>query len=160
MGSVDFTLKMRNPAEGEDGLRITLKEIMQGDLASGPGMPGESGMVAFLGLSLDGKSSTMILESLSESYESHQLTTEKEAEMEKAKLEFNGLEEDDVMICHKCKTLVDEADLREDEPSGMGETSIMSKMHCSSCGYIDLPAGVSREEYQRYREKPQRKVIR
>ncbi len=66
---------------------------------------------------------------------------------------FEEKSEDDVIICPKCKSLVNEQDFVEDQLSEMASTSIMSKINCPKCGYIGLPVEVSREEYLKYGSK-------
>ena len=78
---------------------------------------------------------------------------EEEAEREKAADEHNEKDEDNVIICPKCKLLVGEADFRMDEFSEMGDVSLMSKINCSNCGYVGLPVEVSRKEYRAYAKK-------
>jgi phage FluMu protein Com len=67
---------------------------------------------------------------------------------------YEDKDEDDVIICPKCKSLVNEQDFLEDEVTEMAPTSIMSKINCSKCGYIGLPVEVSKEEYLKYGSKP------
>ena len=76
---------------------------------------------------------------------------------EKRKEEADAYEEkdeDDVIICPKCKSLVNEQDFLEDEVSEMAPTTIMTKINCPKCGYIGLPVEVSKEEYLKYGTKP------
>ncbi len=63
---------------------------------------------------------------------------------------YDEKDEDDVIICPKCKSLVNQQDFLEDEVSEMASTSIMSKINCPKCGYIGLPVEVSREEYYKF----------
>jgi len=67
---------------------------------------------------------------------------------------FEEENEEDVIICPKCKSLVNEQDFLEDQLSEMASTSIMSKINCPKCGYIGLPVEVSKEEYLKYGSKP------
>ncbi|MFN7990748.1 MAG: hypothetical protein U0R44_01180 [Candidatus Micrarchaeia archaeon] len=73
---------------------------------------------------------------------------------EKAAEKYEEKEEDNVIICPKCKLLVDEADFKDDELSEMADTSIMSKINCTNCGYVGMPVEVSRAEYLKYGKKP------
>jgi hypothetical protein len=67
---------------------------------------------------------------------------------------YPAKDEDDLIICPKCKSLVNEQDFQEDEVSEMGSDSIMAKINCPKCGYIGLPIEVSKEEYLKYGSKP------
>jgi DNA-directed RNA polymerase subunit RPC12/RpoP len=67
---------------------------------------------------------------------------------------YDEKSEDDVIICPKCKSLVNEGDFAEDQVSEMASTSIMSKIHCPKCGYVGLPVEVTRAEYKKYGESP------
>jgi DNA-directed RNA polymerase subunit RPC12/RpoP len=69
---------------------------------------------------------------------------------------YDEKDEDDLIICPKCKSLVNQQDFLEDEVTEMASTSIMSKINCPKCGYIGLPVEVSREEYLKYGKAPEK----
>ena len=81
---------------------------------------------------------------------------EDEEKREKASEGYKEKDEDDVIICPKCKLLVTEADFKEDAVTDMADASIMTKINCPNCGYIGLPVEVPREEYLKYGKKPEK----
>lgn len=78
---------------------------------------------------------------------------EDNAEREEAASHYEEKDEDNVIICPKCKLLVTEADFVEDSISDIAAITIASKITCSNCGYIGLPVEVSRKEYLAYGKK-------
>ncbi len=72
---------------------------------------------------------------------------------EKEKDDYDEKNEDEVVLCPKCKSLVTEADFVEDEFSEMGATGIASKINCSKCGYNGMPIEMSREDYLKLGKK-------
>jgi hypothetical protein len=69
---MEVELKVGETKELEDGLKITLRDIIYEELAENlPDYPGGSGVVAELVLRLNGQMSRMMLDQLPEGYESH-----------------------------------------------------------------------------------------
>ncbi|MFH2106006.1 MAG: hypothetical protein ABII22_01995 [Candidatus Micrarchaeota archaeon] len=82
---------------------------------------------------------------------------DKEAAKRKKEAEEGKEEnENDLIICPKCKHIVGEQDFEDDKLSEMGSFSIETKITCTKCGYIGMPIEISKKEYGQLKESEKR----